>query len=257
MNKKLINILIGILVAIMLFLGFKIYQEFPRKEVKVPTKITNEVKAKVKATNPIDFDAYQAINTDVYAYIYIKDSVDTPILQHPENDAYYLDYMLDGTQAYPGAVYTELKNSKEFTDANTIVYGHNDIITNTMFNGNLKFQDPTFFNEHRYMYIYTPTSIYQYELFAAYVNDNSHVYYAVNDWNDPAQYQAYLDCILTKDGNIQKDIKLTSDDRIVTLSTCTEGDDNRYLLQAVLKQKIDCPQTSSIKVKKELMDSKS
>lgn len=69
----------------------------------------------VPAAIPIDFNAWQAYNPDVYAWIYVPGtSVNYPILQSATDNSYYLDYNIDGTKGYPGCVYSENINSKDF-----------------------------------------------------------------------------------------------------------------------------------------------
>lgn len=46
----------------------------------------------------IDFAALQEENSDVYAWIYVPGTnVDYPVLQHPTDDAYYLEHNMDGS----------------------------------------------------------------------------------------------------------------------------------------------------------------
>ena len=65
------------------------------------------------------------VNADIYAWITVPGTViDYPVLQHPEEMDYYLDYNLDGTKGYPGFIYTQLVNVKEMTDTHTGVFVH-------------------------------------------------------------------------------------------------------------------------------------
>ncbi len=50
----------------------------------------------------VDFTALQEdTNADIYAWIYIPDTrIDYPVLQHPSDDTYYLNYNLDGSKGY-------------------------------------------------------------------------------------------------------------------------------------------------------------
>ena len=70
----------------------------------------------------------QEINPELYAWLYIPEiGIDTPVVQHPTDDEYYLNYNLDGSKGYPGGIYTEpTYNSKDFTDRQTVIYGHNN-----------------------------------------------------------------------------------------------------------------------------------
>lgn len=182
---------------------------------------------------PIDFVSLQAQNPDVYAWICIPDTnINYPILQHPEDNSFYLEHNMDGSAGYPGCIYTENYNTKTFEDPNTILYGHN-MRNGTMFKHLHKFKELEFFNNHRTMYIYTPTQILEYRIFAAYVTDNRHLLFAY-DFSNPNVYTEYLREIMLKKGNIDTTINLNSANKIISMQTCTGNDETRYLVQAVL-----------------------
>ena len=66
----------------------------------------------------IDFDKlHKEVSEDIYAWIYIPDTnIDYPVFQHPTDNAYYLEHNVDGSEGYPGCIYTENYNSKDFSD---------------------------------------------------------------------------------------------------------------------------------------------
>jgi len=186
----------------------------------------------------IDFAGLQAEqNKDIYAWITIPGTqIDYPVLQHPEQMDYYLEYNIDGSKGYPGCIYTQLINSKDWTDKNTVLYGHN-MKNGSMFANLHNYGDPVFFEEHPYVYLYTEESTYVYQIFAAYEYSNVHLLLGI-DIDTPAKYQKYLDSIFENDGlgnQFDMDVELTSESRIITLSTCIGGKaEKRWLVQAVL-----------------------
>lgn len=210
----------------------------------------NEMLAGMKATEmaetateeqseviPVKFEELQAVNPDIYAWITVPGTViDYPILQHASDNTYYLMHNIDGSYGYPGCVYTENMNSKDFTDNNTVIYGHN-MKNGSMFAQLHKFEDPDFFNENREVLIYLPDEVLHYTIFAAHIYDDRHLLYSF-DFTDPEVYQKYLDSIFsTRDmsANIDKDVTVTADDQIITLVTCIGSQpNNRLLVQAVL-----------------------
>lgn len=186
----------------------------------------------------VDFADLQAnVNKDIYAWIYIPDTlVDYPVVQHPTDNLYYLNYNLDGSKGYPGCIYTEDYNAKDFSDPNTVIYGHN-MKNGTMFAGLHKFEDSEYFNGHPYVYLYTEEGLYVYEIFAAYESGNEHILYN-NDFTNHYVYSKYLEGIYSlraMNSNVREDVEVTAEDRIVTLSTCVANkSDRRYLVQGVL-----------------------
>lgn len=186
----------------------------------------------------IDFaDLQENTNADIYAWIYIPDSmIDYPVLQHPTDNLYYLTHNLDGSEGYPGCIYSENYNAKNFSDPNTVLYGHN-MKKGTMFAGLHKFEDSQYFEEHPYVYIYTPEKLLVYEIFAAYEYTNEHLLYNY-DFTNEVIFQNYLDDILdmrSMNCNYREDVEVTAENKILTLSTCiSTKPDNRYLVQGVL-----------------------
>lgn len=186
----------------------------------------------------IDFAALQEKeNSDIYAWITIPDTqIDYPILQHPTDPNHYLNYNMDGTKGYPGCIYTELYNSTKWDDPNTVIYGHN-MKNGSMFAGLHYFEDAEFFQQHSYVYIYSPEAIYVYQIFAAYEFSNAHLLLGF-DIGDPESFGQYLAGIRQNEGmnhNFNQEIEVTAQSKIITLETCIANKpDKRYLVQAVL-----------------------
>ncbi|MBR2046201.1 MAG: class B sortase [Agathobacter sp.] len=185
----------------------------------------------------LDWEYLWEQNEDIYAWIYIPDTnIDYPILQHETDDTYYLEYNLDGTKGYPGCIYTEKINAKDFSDHNTLIYGHN-MKNGTMFHDLHNFADETFFAEHRYIFIYMPEKVLVYDIYGAYKFTNAHILYNY-DCNSEEGFASYLELIESNygtQGNFRDGVEVTGSDHIITLSTCVGGeDDKRYLVQGVL-----------------------
>lgn len=187
----------------------------------------------------VDIAALQEeVNGHIYAWISVPGTViDYPVLQHPEEMDYYLEHNPDGTSGLPGGIYTQRMNAKDWTDPNTLIYGHN-MRNGTMFADLHKFEDQDFFDENRYIHIYTESGeILVYEIFAAYVTDDRHQLMIWN-LNREDGFQSYLDAVPEHTGrgcHFREDISPTVEDKLLTLSTCVSGRDNqRYLVQGVL-----------------------
>ncbi len=189
-------------------------------------------------SSPIDFEGMWEVNKDVYAWITIPGTaIDYPILQHETDNTYYLNYNIDGSYGYPGCIYTENMNKKDFTDNNTIIYGHN-MKNGTMFADLHKYENSAFLEENNQIYIYLPDKELHYTIFAAYVYDDRHLMYSFN-FSDSAVYENYLESVFairSMNANIRDDISVTKEDKIITLVTCIASQpDKRLLVQAVLQ----------------------
>lgn len=185
---------------------------------------------------PVDFVKLKKQNSDIYAWINIPGtSVDYPVLRREEDNSYYLNHTVDEKKSIYGSIYTENYNDTDFADFNTVIYGHN-MKNGTMFGTLKKYRDKAFFEQNQYINVYMPGRIMKYQIFAAYVWDNRHILLSLDFSNEDIR-EAYIDMILSTrkmNANINRDLPVTKDDRIITLSTCTGNDEERYLVQGVL-----------------------
>ncbi|MDI9241574.1 class B sortase [Fusibacillus kribbianus] len=205
--------------------------EIDGEEAELPDNIFKDLE------NPIDFKSLQDINPELYAWIQIPDTnINYPIAQREGDDEFYLHHDMYQQYRFAGCIYTEDCNSRDFTDPNTVIYGHN-MKNKSMFQNLHLFEDKTFFDEHPYVYIYMPDGILVYEIFASYTYDDRHIMNSF-DFDDPTVFEEYLNSILhvrAMDANIREAVDVTVDDRIITLETCVGVQTSyRYLVQAVL-----------------------
>ena len=186
----------------------------------------------------IDFEAIQTNeNADIYAWIYIPGTnVDYPVLQHASNDAFYLNHDMKGKKAACGSIYTEKKNAKDFNDNHTVLYGHN-MKNGTMFKTLHSYNDKKFFEENKYIYVYTEEDTRVYQIYGAYEYDDRHLLENFATEN-AGEYQKYLESVKKLGdacGHFNRDLSLNSSDKIITLSTCIANkNESRYLVQGKL-----------------------
>lgn len=184
---------------------------------------------------PVDFAFLQAENPDIYAWIRIPGTkLDYPVLQREGDDGYYLNRTVEGVQGLPGSLYTESCSSRDFTDCNTVIYGHN-MRDGSMFGGLGAYADQKYMEEHGQILIYTPQHQYTYQIFAAVTYDDRHILHSY-DGKDRMQLQLFLDSLRQEgfSGTWNEQMQVTGDDRILTLSTCNGNDRQRFLVEAVL-----------------------
>lgn len=190
------------------------------------------------ANNPIDFASLQETNSDAYGWLYVPNTnIDYPLLcASDQGDDFYLSHNIYKNYEFAGCIYSEKKNGRDMTSRNTLIYGHN-MLNGTMFRTLHYFEDETFFDENDTFYIYTPGHIFTYKIFAAYEYDDRHIINSFNNFVDDAVWAQYLeDAQNPKSMNVHtRELDITTDDRIVTLSTCVGTNKSaRYLVQGVL-----------------------
>lgn len=187
-----------------------------------------------KTMIPIDFSSWKERNSDVYAWIRIPDTlVDYPILQGGPDDSYYLDHTIDGEAGYPGSIYTERINAKDFTDFNTVIYGHN-MKNGTMFKHLHKFKEKEFFDNHEFFEIYTEEETKIYRVYAAVVYSDKHVMHSFDYSSIEGRFD-FIESLDTKESwnRFREGMTLDENSRIVTLATCIGGrPNNRWLVIA-------------------------
>ncbi len=189
-------------------------------------------------TNPIDFPTLQAEKPEAVGWIKIGGTViDYPIMQSnqgsPEN--YYLDHRPDGSAHREGSIYIQQLNNSDFTDPNTVLYGHN-MATGRMFAAIRRYQNKNFFDQNRYITIYIPGHVLTYEVYSAFVYDNRHILNSF-DFSDENAYSLFLQQTLNPTSmtkQVREGISVTTNARIITLSTCTGRSSERFLVVGVL-----------------------
>ncbi len=73
----------------------------------------------------IDFGGLKALNPDIVAWIRCEElGIDYPVVQGADND-YYLHRTFTGEDHIAGCIFMDCRNSADFSDQRTILYGHN------------------------------------------------------------------------------------------------------------------------------------
>lgn len=229
-------VLAVLIVMVLAGIGYLVWSQM-QMDSALQQQESNEVpQTEQLVKNPIDFQSLKAENNDIYAWIYIPNTkVNLPILQHVENDNYYLDHDQDGNYSVAGAIFTQSMNSTDFSDPVTVIYGHN-MKNDGMFASLHYFEDPDFFNENDTFYIYTQNKILIYTIASAYQYDNRHIMNSF-DFSDPKVRESYFESVSNPDSlvvNKRDDVQLTEDSKIVQLSTCVGQDNVRYIVTGVL-----------------------
>ena len=184
---------------------------------------------------PIDFDFLLGENEDIIGWIQVDGTkIDYPILYDTTFNRYYLNHNFKGTTTGYGSIFVLSENANDFTDFNTIVYGHN-MLDGSMFAQLHQFRKKDFFDSHGQIILYTPDRKLTYQVFAAYRRDNLNII-TNNDFTAEELRTQYIDSIYTNTAvaNFKPEYQVTASDRILTLSTCIGNPAYRYIVQGVL-----------------------
>ncbi len=180
----------------------------------------------------VDFDTLQSVNPDIRAWLYMSgSSIHSPVLQAEDNST-YLYRLADGSSNAHGSLFIDCRNAGDFSDWNTLIYGHN-MKDGSMFGGLKKYRKQAYYDAHPEMTLFTPEKTYRMEIFAAVTTDVSAAVYRV-----PAAREERDELVqwAQRNSEIECDVSIGTEDRIVTLSTCTGGEDDRFVVLAVLRE---------------------
>ncbi len=181
----------------------------------------------------LDLSSLQEINADVLGWFYIPGTdISYPLMEVETRDE-YLRRAWDGSYSRAGSIFLERRSSRDFSDFNTIIYGHH-MRDKSMFGMLPEYVKESYRDEHPCVYIATADTIRRYEVFAAYeapVTSDTYRLVFENEERKQACLQQYLENSVWEPTQMP-----TIDDYILTLSTCTGTGTyhSRWVVQAVL-----------------------
>ena len=214
--------------------GGKEYDKLKNKAITVQEQ-TDDPGDVSGDTFKVDFDVLLQENPDTVAWIRFDEPsiISYPVVKSADNKE-YLTKTFSANDNKLGAIFMDMKNKSDFSDRNTMIYGHNLKVGGEMFSQLKKYEEESFYKEHPNFYIYTPDGkVRMYKVFAAsVVKDTSDAYNLT--YNSDEEFESYLN-LCRESSNYQVDVEVNAQSQIVSLSTCTNvKEDERFLLQGVL-----------------------
>ena len=193
--------------------------------------LTQYERYQIKVANAVEM---KQKNSDFLCWITVPGTtIDYPVVKGSDN-SFYLDHGFSGQKLAVGTPFADYRCGTDLTENyNTVIYGHRTRY-DIMFSGVAKFADHSFFDEHQYIYLYTTDAVMLYEIYSFMT---SSMYSGFNrvvfaDGTDFSEYAAAYRREATYD---RANIEIGENDRILTLSTCTNIiQEDRYVLQARL-----------------------
>ena len=204
-----------------------------QKENAVPeNKAWEPLTAKIPEDAPerlgVDWEQLRKKNDDLTGWILIPAvDISYPVLQGDDNK-YYLHRDINEDYLFAGSIFMDAYNSPSFYNYNTIIYGHS-MRDGSMFAGLKDFLDAQTLEKCRYFWILTPDADYLYEICSVHQALSGSSTFTVR-FENYDQYRKWQDEMLSLSG-ITTGVKLEYQDRIVTLSTCTENSSIRMTVQ--------------------------
>lgn len=235
---RILNEIIDHLVLLLLLLlcVYGIYAMWDSKQIYQEAQSVQYEKYKPAVDDSVSFEELSKINPEVFSWLTVYGTeIDYPVAQASDNQK-YINTNIVGDFSLAGSIYLDSGNRNDFTDFNSIIYGHH-MEANAMF-GNLdRFRDQEYFDSHLYGNLFYNGQDYGLEFFAYLLAD-------AYDWTiyqpgikgDAAAKESYL-AYLKSNAEYTREITIGADDRIVLLSTCaSESTNGRYILAAKLTE---------------------
>ena len=168
----------------------------------------------------VDFDSLDERFPGIVGWIKLEGTaIDYPIMHWTDN-YYFLGHLPDGTRHRQGSIFIDYRNSPDFSDKHTKIYGH-DSRTQDMFGVLKNYAGQSFFEENPIVRIFTPERDYQLMLFAGYHVDSG-VEVPPLTFSDDAAFEAYIADIKSR-SIFRSNVEVSADDKIVSLCTCAAG----------------------------------
>lgn len=178
----------------------------------------------------VNFEELLKKNPDTVGWIKVNGTkVNYPIVQTGDND-YYLSHAFNKRNNAGGWIFADYRvNFKEF-GKNTIIYGHN-MNNKTMFGSIPTMLYNSYLNnsDNHYIKISTPTTNTVWRVFSIYTIEPEVYYLKTNFKTEP--YERFISII--KERSIHNfGVDVTTDDKILTLSTCDNTGTKRVAVHA-------------------------
>ena len=185
----------------------------------------------------VDWDALRAANSEVVGWIFVDalEKVSYPVCRGDDND-YYLHHTFRREEVFAGAIFMDCRNSADFSDPNTVIYGHN-MKNKTMFGSLDDYRKTGYYEKHPVMYYLTPEKAYKLEIYSGFITEAGS--YAYTFEHTEKSMADFINKIKRK-STFKSEVKYQEGDRILTLSTCSyETEDSRYVVVGILKEIIE------------------
>jgi len=183
------------------------------------------------------FGELQEINPEVFGWLTVYGTnIDYPVAQGIDNMK-YVNTNAEGDYSLSGSIFLDCGNSRDFSDFNSIVFGHH-MEKQTMFGEIGLFADQSYFDARSYGNLYYGSKDHGLEFFAFLHGDAYDTTVFTAGIQGREAQQRYLDDLLDK-AIVTRDIGVTAEDRIVLLSTCSaESTNGRDILAAKITDEL-------------------
>ena len=181
----------------------------------------------------VDFTELVEQNSDTVAWLYLNNTnINYPVVQSGDN-SYYLDHSFDKSYNKVGWIFADYRSNLTTLEKNTVIYGHGRK-DNTMFGtldntlNSVWYTEP----ENQIIKLSTPSKNMLWQIVSIYTIPVES-YYLTHTFENDESYKKFLETIISR-SIYDFNMKVDTNDHILTLSTCLDNSGNRIVVHAKL-----------------------
>ncbi|MDD3304051.1 MAG: class B sortase [Clostridia bacterium] len=208
----------------------KILNNIEQTVTVVDKEVNSNKKEDGQKKYEVDFSKLKEINNETVAWIKVNNTkIEYPVVK-TNNNSYYLTHNFEKKFNRAGWIFADYRNKFDGTDKNIVIHGHN-MRDNNMF-GSLKNvinKDWYDNEENKYITFITETQNAIYEVFSVYQIEKEDYYLQTRFYGN--KFSEFINTIKSRSIKNFK-VEITSQDSILTLSTCADNNNYRVVLHA-------------------------
>lgn len=205
-------------------------------EDKVVHKNVEHVNVPTAFNKEVSFQNLHNENNDYLFWLYIPNTkIDYPVMMSRDNKD-YLHSSFYKEKLYSGTLFIDALSNKRENQENLIIYGHN-MKDGSMFGTLKKWRSEKYFNEHKFIEIYTEKEKRVYLIFAVReVSSNMDLlHYKLDGFTN----EEYIQDARNNNIHFREFEDQYKNNQIMTLSTCMSNDAKRLIINSILLYKTD------------------
>ncbi len=207
-------------------------EENEQEEIEEPEKVPETTQPKQELLR--DMKALKTINEDTVGWLKVNNTnIDYPVVQSSDND-YYLKHNFKKEEEKSGWIFADYRADMENLSKNTIIFGHNMYYSGVMFGTLYKAKSASWY-KNKDNQIIEFDSLYKkmkWKIFSIYKVPKTSDYLIANFSSDN-KFQEFLN-LITERSMYNFNTPVSVNDKILTLSTCTNNGTWRLVIHAVL-----------------------
>lgn len=180
-------------------------------------------------------------NEDIIGWIQIdKTIIDYPLLQTTDN-SYYLTHNYKKEKSKYGSIYAKNECNIQDNSSNIIIYGHN-MKDEQMFNTLLKYEDESFYNEHKEIKVATEDEESKYSIVSVFKSrvfyqdeENVFRYYNYTKFENEQEYNTFIENC-KKIQLYDTGVSAEYGEQLITLITCEYSQENGRMVVVAKKE---------------------